>query len=167
MSTRDLESGRRLPDAMMIFRLSQCLGTDANIIIVDDKKIFLSAAIPVSEEVMPNAIITGFTKPSESIKFASGNRIALAFLDIELGKTNGFELCRTLLEINPRTNIVFLTAYVEYALDAWSTGASSFTLKPLTAEGVREQLDKLRYFQYFCYVWLPFLQILCHWKIQI
>ena len=116
---------------------------------------------------MPNAIITGFTKPSESIKFASGNRIALAFLDIELGKTNGFELCRTLLEINPRTNIVFLTAYVEYALDAWSTGASSFTLKPLTAEGVREQLDKLRYFQYFCYVWLPFLKILCHWKIQI
>ena len=98
----------------MIFRLSQCLGTDINtlfsaaaesddapnIIIVDDKKIFLSAAIPILEEVMPKAIITGFTKLSESIKFASGNRIALAFLDIELGKTNGFELCRTLLELS-------------------------------------------------------------------
>ena len=153
------ETGNRLPDVMMISRLSQCLGTDfntllssvaksdvtPNVIIVDDRKMFLSSAIPVLEEVMPYAIITGFTKPSEAIKFAGGNRVALAFLDIELGKTNGFELCNTLLELNPRTNVVFLTAYVEYSFDAWKTGASGFTLKPITAESVREQLKKLRY----------------------
>ena len=54
----------------------------------------------------------------------------------------GSELCRTLLEINPRTNIVYLTAYIEYSFDAWSTGASGFTLKPITAEGIRAQLKK-------------------------
>ena len=153
------ENSSRLPDAVMIFRLARCLGTDVNtllsaaaesddppnVIIVDDRKIFLSSAIPVLEEVMPNAIITGFVKPSEAIDFAKANRIALAFLDIELGKTNGFELCHTLLEINPRTNVVFLTAYIEYSFDAWKTGASGFTLKPITVEGVREQLKNLRY----------------------
>lgn len=153
------ETGSRLPDVMMISRLSQCLGTDfntllssvaksdvnPNVIIVDDRQMFLSSAIPVLEEVMPYAIITGFTKPSEAIKFAGGNRVALAFLDIEMGKTNGFELCNTLLELNPRTNVVFHTAYVEYSFDAWKTGASGFTLKPITAESVREQLKKLRY----------------------
>ena len=55
------------------------------------------------------------------------------------------ELCRELLEINPRTNVVYLTAYSEYSLDAWSTGAIGFLLKPITPEGVREQLKKLRY----------------------
>lgn len=153
------ENSSRLPDAVMIFRLAKCLGTDVNtllsaaaesddppnVIIVDDRKIFLSSAIPILEEVMPNAIITGFAKPSEAIDFAKANRIALAFLDIELGKTNGFELCHTLLEINPRTNVVFLTAYIEYSFDAWKTGASGFTLKPITVEGVREQLKNLRY----------------------
>ena len=153
------ENSSRLPDAVMIFRLARCLGTDVNtllsaaaesddppnVIIVDDRKIFLSSAIPILEEVMPNAIITGFVKPSEAIDFAKANRIALAFLDIELGKTNGFELCHTLLEINPRTNVVFLTAYIEYSFDAWKTGASGFTLKPITVEGVREQLKNLRY----------------------
>ncbi len=94
---------------------------------------------------MPNAIITGFTRPSEAIEYAKTNRIALAFLDIELGKTNGLDLCRTLLEINPRTNVVYLTAYIEYAFDAWNTGASGFTLKPITAQGVRAQLKNLRY----------------------
>ena len=94
---------------------------------------------------MPNAVITGFTRPSEAVEYAKSNRIALALLDIELGKTNGLELCRTLLEISPRTNVVFLTSYIGYALDAWSTGACGFMKKPLTYEGVKEQLKKLRY----------------------
>ena len=62
-----------------------------------------------------------------------------------MGTTSGLDLCRTLLEINPRTNVVFLTAYPTYALDAWQTEASGFMVKPLTAEGVREQLTKLRF----------------------
>lgn len=153
------ESGSRLPDAAMIFRLAKCLGVDVNtllsaalenddapnVIMVDDRKIFLAGALPILEEVMPNAIITGFTKPSEAIEYARANQIALAFLDIEMGKTSGFDLCRTLLKINPRTNVVYLTAYVEYSFDAWSTGASGFTLKPITPEGIREQLKNLRY----------------------
>ena len=153
------ESGSRLPDAAMMLRLAQCLGTDVNtlltaalesedapnVIMVDDRRIFLAGALPILEEVLPNAIITGFTKPSEALEFARANRIALAFLDIEMGKTNGLDLCRELLELNPRTNVVYLTAYSEYAFDAWSTGASGFTLKPITADGVREQLKNLRY----------------------
>ena len=155
------ESGSRLPDAVMISRLAQCLDTNVNtlisaalksndapnVIMVDDRKIFLSGALPLLEELLPDAIITGFTRPSEALEYAKTNWIALAFLDIEMGmgKTNGFELCRKLLEINPRTNVVYLTAYIEYSFDAWSTGASGFTLKPITAEGVRAQLKNLRY----------------------
>ena len=71
--------------------------------------------------------------------------MALAFLDIELRNTSGLDLCRALLEINPRTNVVYLTAYADYSLDAWGTGASGFMLKPITAAGVKEQLKKLRY----------------------
>lgn len=153
------ETGSRLPDVVMISRLSQCLGINIgklfataaesddspNVILVDDRKIFISGALPILEEVMPNAIITGFTRPSEVIEHAKANRIALAFLDIEMGKTNGLNLCRTLLELNPCTNVVFLTAHIEYSFDAWSTGASGFLLKPLTAENVRAQLKNLRY----------------------
>jgi transcriptional regulator with XRE-family HTH domain len=153
------ENGSRLPDAVMISRLAQYLGVGVdtllnaaaksdeapNVIMVDDTKIVLTGGLPVLEEVMPNAIVVGFTRPSEALDYARTNRVALAFLDIEMGKTNGLELCRSLLEINPLTNVVFLTAYTEYALDAWSTGACGFMLKPITPEGVREQLKNLRY----------------------
>jgi len=153
------ENGSRMPDAVMISRLSQCLGVPVgtllsaaaqsdetpNVILVDDRKIILTGGLPVLEEVLPNATITGFTRPSEAVEYARANRVALAFLDIEMGKTSGFDLCRALLDIYPRTNVVYLTAYSEYSLDAWSTGASGFMLKPITPEGVRAQLGNLRY----------------------
>ena len=53
--------------------------------------------------------------------------------------------CRTLLEINPRTNIVFLTAYADYSLDAWKTESSGFMLKLMTAENVHVQPDTVSY----------------------
>ncbi len=153
------ETGRRLPDATLIKRLSECLNVDIailmnaagmddenlNVIMLDDEKIILKGGIPILEEVLPGTAITGFTKPSEALAFARNNRVFLAFLDIEIGKTKGLDVCRELLEINPRTNVVFLTAYMEYSFDAWDTGACGFLLKPLSAEAVRRQLSRLRY----------------------
>ena len=153
------ETGSRMPDAVMITRLAKCLGTKAeslcnllsdqedapNIIMVDDEGIILSGGLPVLEEVFPHANITGFTKPSEAIAYAQGNQVALAFLDIEIGKHNGMDLCRELQRISPQTNVIFLTAYLDYSLDAWKTGASGFIIKPITAAEVRNQLPRLRY----------------------
>ena len=153
------ENGTRLPDAAMISRLAKCLGVDTNtlfllaaesedspnVIMVEDSKVILTEGLTVLGDVMPNATITGFIWPLEAIEYAKANRIALAVLDIELGTASGLDLCRTLLEINPRTNVVFLTAYPDYSLDAWNTEACGFMVKPLTPDGVKEQLKKLRY----------------------
>ena len=103
------ETGRRLPDALLISRLARCLNTDVasllndidesgenpHVILVDDEKIILNGGLPILEEIMPNASVTGFTRPSEVIRFAKANRIALAFLDVEIGKTNGLSLPRS------------------------------------------------------------------------
>lgn len=153
------ENGSRLPDAAMITRLANVLEVDVgtllsaavvsdespNVIMVDDSKVILSDGLAVLEEVLPNATITGFIWPQEAIDYAKVKRVALAILDIELGTASGLDLCRTLLEINSRTNVVYLTAYPEYSLDAWDTDACGFMVKPLTQEGVRRQLKKLHY----------------------
>ena len=103
------ENGNRLPDAAMIYRLSEVLGVDINVlfsaaaqsdespnvILVDDNKIILTGGLPILEEVMPNATVTGFTKPSEAIEYSKANRIALAFLDIEMGTVSGLDVSQT------------------------------------------------------------------------
>ena len=152
------ETGSRLPDINMLYRLANALNMDVNtllnaawesedspnIILVDDDKVILTGGIPVLEEVFPDAVITGFLKPSDAVTFAKSNQIALAFLDIEMGRFNGFDLCRELLSINYRTKVVFLTAYRDYSFDAWNSGASAFILKPLTAAAVRSLLANQR-----------------------
>ena len=153
------ESGRRVPDAVIISRLARYFGVDVSflldaassettppcIIIVDDEEILLTGAMPVISEVLPEATVTGFSKVSEALDFAEDNRIDIAFLDIEIGKVNGLELCETLTEMQPLINVVFLTGYSDYAINAWQTSACGFLVKPLMAEDVRAQLTRLKH----------------------
>ena len=50
-------------------------------IMVDDSRVILVDSLSVLEEVLPNAAITGFIRPSEAIEYAKANRVALAVLD--------------------------------------------------------------------------------------
>ncbi len=153
------EGGNRMPDLNMLYRIADCLGIDPNrllsaamegdeapnVILVDDEEIILRGGFRVLEKALPNASIVGFTKPAEAVEYARFNRVAVAFLDIEMGAFSGLDLCRTLLEINPRTNVVFLTAYRDYSFEAWKTGACGYLMKPLTPEDVQNQMTRLRF----------------------
>ena len=153
------ETGRRVPDITLIPRIAECLRTDPSVfmnndvsptdnpvvIIVDDENVLLSGAMPVLEGILPEASIIGFTRASEAVSFAKSNKVDLVFLDIELGKISGLDLCRELLKLNPKTNVIFLTAYSEYSLKAWDPGACGFLEKPLSEEAVRRQLSWLRH----------------------
>jgi two-component SAPR family response regulator len=143
----------------MISRLAEVLGVDAavllfatenpdeppNVLLVDDEGIILEGGLPVLRQALPGAAVFGFTKPSEAVDFVRNHPTALVFLDIEMGRVSGLELCRELIRLRPRVNVIYLTAFREYAFDAWDTGASGFLLKPLDVEAVRRQLLHLRY----------------------
>lgn len=153
------ETGRRVPDAVMISQLSEFFGVDVagllrasensdkilTVILLDDEKIILDGELSVLKDTMPDADIHGFTEPDNAIRFSKDNKVHLAFVDIEMGRVSGLDVCRKLMEIEPHTNVIFLTAYSQYALDAWKTDACGFLEKPLSPEGIREQLSRLRY----------------------
>jgi DNA-binding NarL/FixJ family response regulator len=153
------ETGDRMPDAVMISLLSDCLGVNVAellraskksaertvVIMVDDENIILRGGIPVLERAIPGAEIAAFTIPAEAVAYAKANPVSLAFLDIEMGRVSGLDVCRELLEANPRTHVVYLTAYREYSFDAWATGACGYLLKPITEDAVRNILVRLRY----------------------
>ena len=153
------ETGRRMPHVDIIQSLADALDADVrllmqvaskeynpfHVIVVDDERIILDGSISVIREVLPDNDIIGFVNPREALDFARENTVSIAFLDIEMRNISGIDVCRELLEINPQTNVIFLTAYPDYALDAWSTGASGFVVKPVSEEAISEQLSVLRY----------------------
>lgn len=93
----------------------------------------------------PDAQIYDFSNPSEATTWARENTCDIAFLDIELGSLNGIELGKLLKERNPKTNLIFVTGYLDYAVSAYALRASGYLAKPASVESIRLEMENLRY----------------------
>lgn len=67
----------------------------------------------------------------------------VAFLDIEMPGMSGIELAEQLSGCCPDTEIVFVTAYDQYALDAFRTNALDYLLKPISPQYLRRALNRV------------------------
>lgn len=68
----------------------------------------------------------------------------IAFLDIRMPGLNGLEVAAAAAEISPRTQIVFVTAYDQYAIDAFERGAIDYLLKPIKPERLSATIERLQ-----------------------
>lgn len=114
-----------------------------NIIVVDDEKLALDTLIDSTEKALPDVSIHGFRDPGEAIGYLQGHYCEIAFLDIKMRGINGLELARRMKDIQGDINIVFVTGYTEYALDAFRLYASDYILKPATPESVENAMAHL------------------------
>ena len=80
-----------------------------------------------------------------AVEIAGAEAPDVVFLDIEMPGMSGLELAKRLKDVRPDTDIVFVTAYPEYSLDAWRLHVSDYLLKPADEDDVREALDNLRH----------------------
>lgn len=67
----------------------------------------------------------------------------VVFLDIDMPEMNGIELAERLLERLPSTDIVFVTAYEEYAVRAFELNAIDYVLKPVQTERLARTVARL------------------------
>lgn len=121
------------------------MSDSVNILLVDDEVPALENLKDIVSSVMPKARLFLGNNPKDAIKLAENNNIAIAFLDVEMPGMTGVELAKILQEINPKVNIIFTTAYKEYALDAISLFHSGYVLKPITKKRISEQFKNLRF----------------------
>lgn len=114
------------------------------IIAVDDEKLALDVLVGTINEVVTDAEIFGFRQPLDAISFAKKENCDIAFLDIKMRGMTGLELAKRLKDINGKINIIFVTGYSEYSLDAFRLYASDYLLKPVDTAQVRKSLENLR-----------------------
>ncbi|MCR5482531.1 MAG: response regulator [Clostridia bacterium] len=85
--------------------------------------------------------VTGFTDPQLAIKYLRENIVDVALLDIEMPGMSGIELARQIKEVSASTVIIFLTAYSEYALEAYKIKANGYLLKPASASEISKEIE--------------------------
>lgn len=114
---------------------------------VDDESYALQITDQAVREAMPDAELRSFTRALEALAeiVENGYRPDVAFLDIKMPGMSGLEMAKRIREASPRTNVVFVTAYSDYALDALALHTSGYMMKPATAEKIQNELDNLRF----------------------
>ena len=115
------------------------------ILLVDDEKLQLIRLLNTVKKVLPDSEILSYTNPVLAFKENENNLIDIAFLDIEMPEINGIQLAKKLKKINPKINVIFVTAYDNYALDAYKLHASGYVTKPVNEKKVKDELEGLRY----------------------
>ena len=68
----------------------------------------------------------------------------VVFLDIRMPGLTGIEVARAALECSPASQIVFVTAYDQYALDAFEQGALDYLLKPVARERLQATVKRVQ-----------------------
>ena len=116
-----------------------------NILLVDDEKLQLLRLEESVKRVAKDAKVFSYTNPVEAFEENKSNQIDIAFLDIEMPKINGLMLAKQLKSVNPKINIIFVTAYDNYALEAYRIHASGYVSKPVNEDKIKNEIDGLRY----------------------
>lgn len=119
------------------------------ILLVDDEKLVLQDGKRAVEKALArlgqtDTIYTAGTW-RDALALAKKQPIEIAILDIKMPEKNGLELASELQEIIPKVNIIFATAYEEYALKAHRLRCSGYLLKPVDVGELVIELQNLRH----------------------
>ncbi len=110
-------------------------------IIIDDEERARSSLSTLLGEYCPNIeIIAQCTNVPEGVLAINQKRPQLVFLDIEMPEYNGFELLSFFREVD--FEIIFVTAYNEYALKAFEVSAVDYILKPVDIDKLQAAVEK-------------------------
>lgn len=113
------------------------------VIIVDDEQLSLKRLRRILSESGEAMDCQTFQNPLKAYEYAKDNPIDIAFLDISMPEVHGMSLSQQLHELHGALDVVFVTGYEEYALQAFNINATDYLLKPVSAERVRQALDKI------------------------
>lgn len=115
------------------------------VIAVDDERHALELLEEAIREAVPGCTLETFASASEALEYAGRNVVDVAFLDVEMPGIGGLALARRLRELYRQTNVVFVTGYSDYAIDAFSVSASGYVMKPVGVDAIRREMKNLRH----------------------
>lgn len=116
-----------------------------NIIILDNHKLIIAELRRQVMAILPDADCVCFTKQREAIEYLNHHKVNVALLDVDMPGLNGIEVAELMSRIHPRLNIIFVTGFPEYALQAFTVPVSDFIVKPVSEDALRASFKKLRF----------------------
>lgn len=110
------------------------------IICVDDERLLMEDTVAICQTFPQVEAAIGFTRTEDALRYLEGNRADVALLDIDMPGMSGLEMAKKLREKWPEMQIIFLTGFPQYALEAYEVHPSGYLLKPVKKDKLAAEL---------------------------
>ena len=110
---------------------------------VDDEPLALRSLTRAIREARPDCTLREFSwaQPMLDALDEDGEQPDVVFMDVEMPGLSGLEAGKRIKLLSPRTWIVFVTGFSEYAVEAFAIHAKGYVMKPVSVEAVRAELN--------------------------
>ncbi|MEJ8545251.1 response regulator [Brevibacillus borstelensis] len=112
--------------------------------LVDDERMALRYLENMLQNIEGLQLVGKFQNPREALEVIQEARPDLVFLDVEMPEMNGIETAEQILRLLPEIDIVFVTAFGDYAVKAFELNALDYLLKPVQKERLQKTLMRIQ-----------------------
>jgi DNA-binding LytR/AlgR family response regulator len=114
-------------------------------VIAEDEALLRTALVEQLRQAWPELrIVAECEDGASALDALAEHRPQVAFLDIRMPGLTGLEVAAAAAEASAHTQIVFVTAYDQYAIDAFERGAVDYLLKPITPARLATTVQRLQ-----------------------
>jgi DNA-binding LytR/AlgR family response regulator len=114
-------------------------------VVAEDEPLLRKALLDMLAVAWPQLrIVAVCADGASALEAIAEHRPDVAFLDIRMPGLTGMEVATAAAEASPATRIVFVTAYDQYAIDAFERGAIDYLLKPVAADRLAATVQRLQ-----------------------
>lgn len=113
------------------------------VICIDDEHLSLDYLEIQLRKIAEVGTIKKYLDPEDALQVILQESVDIVMLDIHMPEINGMELAETILEAKPDLHIVFITAYSQYAVDAFKLNAIDYLVKPITLDRLQVTINRI------------------------
>lgn len=114
-------------------------------LVVDDEELARVLLKTHIEKIDFLTLVGSTENPIEALQILQNQDVDLLFLDIQMPELSGINVAKI---VKPKTEVIFTTAYSQYAIDGFDLNVLDYLLKPITFERFNQAIDKAKeYFQ--------------------
>jgi two-component SAPR family response regulator len=113
-------------------------------VIVDDEELACKRLSGMLTELPDIEVCGTFGTALEALQYIEKNPVEVVFMDISMPEMDGMKLANQLLDKDDTVQIVFVTGYEEYAVEAFALDAADYLLKPISQERLAKTLKRLK-----------------------
>ncbi len=113
-------------------------------VLIDDEHYALQGLKMRLDEIGGIEVVGSFKNGKQALENIEDLRPDIVFLDIEMPTISGIELFPQILDKLNNVKIVFMTAFTQYAVEAFELNAMDYIVKPVETERLRRTIERFK-----------------------